>query len=788
MSNKMVHLEGYMFGQEPKVRTIYSYNSIKGVYEDEYNIKSTFKDKLSYYDEDRFNYSTQPESFSVSFSDKVKFASQKYPKFIGGTVYPGNLFETTAFKMSELAGDMEEAFANSNITHISSIPKTVTSMVLSFWNCRKFNSEVTIPKSVQNIEGIFMDCSVFNSPVKFEDKFLGVAKNSFRNCYIFNQPIINNNFQSLDFTFMNCYNFNQSLALPASLGKYSFYNCYDFNSPFIYDNSKRTAIYLDEYCFYDCYKFNQPFINIEFKATSYGSDRGAFGQFAFSNCIDFNQEVYFNFKDYKVNSIRGLFADAKSLNSKIYGLDSAEKMIEDAAEIFRNCKNFNQPININAYDLSYAFEGAKSLNSEINVMESVNLHSTFAICENFNNNVHILNAVDVSRIFAGCSSLNSEIIFPETVTNFAEAFFTCNNYDKDLTIPNSVTNLRGAFSGCENLSSAKINISTSAKDISNIFWGCNKYKGDGLNLAYRNYIERADYAFYKCSNIILTPYFTQGVNLTSLIHTFDGSYQLTNVYIGPSIKTLESTFCNINVLPEKITIPSTVDTISHTFAGSHWRYDIQDTGQRTPIRPSESVFIEIEEGVKNIKASAFVNCGNIIVGLPETTPDIEDYSFGSYNKYPNWPGEYVPNPSEHWEGKDDAYFVCWSEDLSIDTSKWGVANIYTHSWGTEILTSGTCVEAGGTYKPCTRCGYRKWISRGFLGGHVYGDDGVCIYCGLGVSLESYFDYEIKDGYAVIIGIHYDEWDTTFGKGSLITFPKTLSGYPTLIDFIEEGGE
>lgn len=83
---------------------------------------------------------------------------------------------------------LTKTFSGTNISHITALPDSITSMSSTFENCRSLNDVISLPSSVMMMSSTFKGCGNFNTPIRIPS---GVTQlgSCFSYCSNFDQPI-----------------------------------------------------------------------------------------------------------------------------------------------------------------------------------------------------------------------------------------------------------------------------------------------------------------------------------------------------------------------------------------------------------------------------------------------------------------------------------------------------------------------------------------------------------------------------------------------------------------------
>ncbi len=426
----------------------------------------------------------------------------------------------------------------------------------SFRRCISFNQPINFQNfATGNAENMFAECYSFNQPLyipnnmilsgnsyytdNFEPQgdYAGSMRGMFSHCENLNSPITFNihtrtattSAQTyypirMDYMFAGCYNLNQPLYFTSEniivnslIGVFAecnnlnttvvFNNCFTRNYTELFRNCQnlRTIQWInmfdaentDDYTysiffgnsfnfsnmFENCYNFNSS-INVDYIRCNNSTSKGDFIDFSsmFCNCENYNSPMSILHSNY-YNSYKRRYPVNLYMNN-----------------MFINCYNLNQPIifpsnNANAIirNMSWMFYGCENFNQilEINCQISGNAESAFEYCTKLQS--VILNPYEECYITTG----NNMFHYCTNLQYFNFRFLS--------TYGNHFKNAVSMFEECNNLIMLNQPFPWSKyQNASRIFYNCTNLQSGPMNRVSDNNCIDLSWAFYNCSNLILT--------------------------------------------------------------------------------------------------------------------------------------------------------------------------------------------------------------------------------------------------------------------------------------------
>ena len=155
--------------------------------------------------------------------------------------------------------------------------------------------------------------------------------------------------------------------------------------------------------------------------------------------------------------------------------------------MFKNCKNFNQPLNdwdlSNVTSMESMFMNCKNFNQHLNywdVSKVTSMAFMFARCDNFNGNINdwdVSNVISMFVMFAGCTEFNQPLNDwnVSNVISMESMFAVCTNFNQPLDKWNvsNVTSMAYMFAGCKNFDQDLYDWDIENADTRNMFENCN---------------------------------------------------------------------------------------------------------------------------------------------------------------------------------------------------------------------------------------------------------------------------------------------------------------------------
>ena len=343
--------------------------------------------------------------------------------------------------------------------------------------------------------------------------------------------------------------------------------------------------------------------------------------------------------------------------------------------------------------------------------------------------------------FYCCEELISIIIPYGVVSIGYGAFERCNSLTY-LEIPNSVTNIgSSAFADCDRLTSVEIpNSVTSIGD--DVFCSCDRLTSVIIPNSVTNI---GDYAFcycYSLKNLIIPDSVTQigkwaflqceslecidiPNSVTSIgEYSFNSCYNLKSVTIGNSVTRIDKyAFGSCNNL-ENVVIGNSVARI-----GISVFYDC-----------NSMTSMEIPNSVTSIGGYAFQNSGLTEIKFEGDTPSFGSNVFNYVTAtayYPANNATWTEEVRQNYGGE-----ITWVADCSMG-----------HAEVIDQAVEGDCTTPGKTEgKHCSACGKVLVAQEDILGRHKFGEDGICLLCGVsGGDIGETLQWTLAEGALTISG-------------------------------------
>lgn len=263
-----------------------------------------------------------------------------------------------------------------------------------FYQCRIFNSSVTMGARVKSTDYMFYGCTNFNQPLTLP-KTIKNCHSMFTGSFFNSIVTIEEGANSLEGLFFGARNFNQNIIIPNTVKNCAllFSGANIFNQNIIIPNSIENYYQM----FNSCVNFNPSNYHLSF------SNNAINCAYMFNGCLNFNPETIDPFPD----------------------------SIEDCRGMFQYCLNFNYPLVF-----------GRNLKDASMLLNTYSENTFFNSILDFSNCVY---PVNMYSFIQNMNNFNALIIFPEEVSNISEALKNCTNFNQPLVFPKESDNFNYYF-------------------------------------------------------------------------------------------------------------------------------------------------------------------------------------------------------------------------------------------------------------------------------------------------------------------------------------------------------
>lgn len=313
-----------------------------------------------------------------------------------------DLIIPSSFQGTPVTSIAENAFKDSDVSGILSIPSTITSIGQSaFYNCGNLTGDLLIPSSVTTIgASAFYGCSSLTGSISLPAGLTAVANSTFYGC-----------------SKITAVYFGDSMV--SSIGYQAFYNCSSLAKVAKTSEDSGTDIYLPEAL-------------TEYAYAVFGGCKKLAGTLT----IPANIKSIGNYA----------FLDCESLTGDLVIPDTVTSIGTGA---FNRCSGFNGSLRISDKITEIqdeVFSGCSGLSGTITLPANLTKigYSAFYRCSNLSGTVTLPSTLENIQTFAfsNCIGLTGNIVLPEGLTYFdMDAFNECSGLTGTITVPASVTSL-----------------------------------------------------------------------------------------------------------------------------------------------------------------------------------------------------------------------------------------------------------------------------------------------------------------------------------------------------------